>query len=189
LSGTEGKVGRASVALLRSLQPEIASYTAAMARLTDAGGLDPSTWRSKADIDAFMSATRQARQASVRVDQVYRDLPQRFASELRAQGVSDQDIRKAQAGFIAAATLDLTLQALAEDLIVCDRMTDAATLLKREWGRWRVNRDTGEVTFDSTATMKKYNAIVDEVLAAADRQMAVQQRSFTQRRAAGARGR
>ena len=189
MTGDTGKVGRATVAILKSLQPEIASYTAAMTRLSQSAGLDPSAWKSKADIDAFMTATRKAREASLRVEQVYRDLPQRFATELQAQGVADKNIRQAQSGFTAAAALDLTLQALDEDLILCDRMTEAATLLKREWGRWRVDRATGEVTFDSTTTMNKYNTLVDEVLAAADRQMAVQQRAFNQRRAGGTRGR
>jgi hypothetical protein len=171
LSGNEGKIARASVSLMRSVQPHIAAYTKADAALMQQG--DPSEINSRTDIDNIVRLVRDYKGASERLTNSLKDLPERFEKDLQTQGVPPEQIEQAMVGFRAGAAIEFVLAMHARDREICDLFTKLMNLLKREWAGIHIYPGEG-IAFENVIVERQYVKLTEQIGAAILRPVQVQ---------------
>ncbi len=179
LSGTDGKIARASVAMMRSIQPDRAAYLAAIHAVENVG-VDSYHFNSKTDLEESVAGLKQLRAAGDRLSAAFQALPDRFIKELEAQGVSPDEIEAARDEFIDKAEVEMLVEILAADNKVYSAISKLTSLLKREWGNWTPYDDG--IAFESVILERQFERAVADLDAAMLNRMQVAARLFSSSR-------
>lgn len=180
LSGPERAGANAAMAVLRSMQDAVRQYETAFNEFMSSSGIAPNGLSSVEAIDKRIAIAQNLKQANGRLTDIIRGMPERFRSELLRSGAAVRDLDAAVAGFKDGARLDLLLRIRDEDVIVCDSAIALLGLLKTEWGGWDVSDDGLSIEFYNESVVPRYNQLIADLDAAAERQMSLQRQMLTQ---------
>lgn len=151
-------VARATAAMTETLEALKRNQEAAFRRLADAGGIDYATIRSRDDIQARRGLLAGADAAT----RSLADRAARLHSEL-AELLGVDNVPAARRTDLAhAAFPPAHVDALREvgraQLALLDSMNAELELLDAAWGRWSVDRRTGDILFADPADLARWTA-------------------------------
>lgn len=175
-SGEDAAVFHGIGVALRMLEVSGTEYERALAKFFEAGALDVSKVRRIEELERRIESARNARDASARfADAVYKS-EERFANDLRAQGVSAGAVVDARVGFRKGA--DVVLQSCDMDRRALAASMQLLELLRQSWGAWAVDQIEDFVIFEDDATSERYNHLVARIDELYERQEQLQLQRF-----------
>lgn len=150
------------------------SYETQRKRFLDSGGTVASSIRTLEQLEAREAIIASCGKANGDMLRFIQDIDARLEAALANVDWTPDQREEAIQGYKKGASLDLVLGIRGLDQQVLEASWAVMSLLRKEWGRWRIQGDA--VVFDSSAAAKEFNLLLGKIATAGKEQSELQRR-------------
>lgn len=161
LEGSDAAVLRATAELMSFLAERNHGFDALSDELESLGGLDPSSMKSRGDIQHRLSLIDQFLSLNSRFTSELKNAPTQFRASLVKAGLGQRDLAQAENEFAAGFKLPMQLQFRQLQSQFGESAKAYLSLLESQWGRWTFSSDTGQVVFENSSVIEQFNNASD----------------------------
>lgn len=176
MSGDDAAVAKAIVAYLTEVQRHFKTYESALKEFTAAEVLNVANLDDKSQIEPRRAVVRRFLEANAALGTAIRDADKIIRAGLTAGKLSASKIETVMQGYNskAARRQSLTLQIRECDRKLGDAALGMLDLIEAQWGHWKYDQSSNELTFSEAEHNVAYGNFVDEMDAAAQKQVKLQ---------------
>lgn len=161
LEGGDAAVLRAAASLMSSFADRNQAFDSLSAELEEMGGLDPSTMKSRDDIEKRLSLISQFLTLNHEFEGELKSAPRRFRDSLVKEGLGHKELARAENDFAASFKLPMQLQFRRLQAQFGESAKEYLGLLSSQWGHWTFSTDNGQVVFQNQTVIERFNQASD----------------------------
>lgn len=130
-------------------------------KFTDAGGIDASTIKDRADCDKRLAAVGDFDQMAREHLTMARGIDVEIDRLGKVHGVGPRDMEQFKRGVHNSGRIEKVVRIRELDVELAAAFKDYLTLLRDNWGKWKV--EEGQVMFTATGVVPRFNEIVGKI--------------------------
>lgn len=166
LDGDEAAAMRSSSSLMSEFAERNQQFTAVIDRFAQLGGLDPSTIKSREDVQQRLDLTRQFLALNESFALHVKNTPRRFRELLMKEGVEQRKLARAESEFANGFKLRLQIKLREVEKRFGESASAYLSVLHEEWGQWKLDPASGQVVFEDESAIGRFNRASESLQAA-----------------------
>lgn len=180
LTGDAAKSFRAGERLMGAMKEKVANYETAFKGFVSPGGSEPKSLTSETVIESRLGLLRAFEARNQEFADFLKTAEGAFRAELEKESFPPARIEETAKGFRDGGNFPTLIAIRATDSELCTVMTKYLTLLKTEWGKWKVNEE-GAILFQNDGAADEFMGYAKQLQDIAARQAALQEKVLNAR--------
>jgi len=175
-SGSSELVLKAVRQHMTKLQQFSKEYTASLKGILQPSVLDMSDVSQRAQLQEKIGRVRRFKSANEKLQSFVASRAKIFHDDLMNAGVPAQEIDGAVNNYLKGSDQrdGVLVKIREDDRVMGTAMINLLDLMEANWGKWTYNAQRKQITFEQTATLEQYRALLDQVHSAGQEQRALQ---------------